>query len=93
MDGGETLARAVERELFEETGLEVRCGDLRGLAERIQPGFHYVILDFDVTVAGGRSPVAGGDAVEASWVPLEEVASLETVSGLMDFLREHAVIS
>lgn len=89
---GETLSSAVERELLEETGLEVRCEGLRGWVERIIPGFHYVILDFDVTVIGERSPAAGGDAIEASWVPLDSVASLDTVSGLKGFLAEHAVL-
>jgi ADP-ribose pyrophosphatase YjhB (NUDIX family) len=89
---GETLAEAVERELLEETGLDVRCGELRGWVERILPGYHYVILDFDVTVVGGRTPVAGGDAVDVSWVSLGEVASLDTVGGLVEFLQEHEVL-
>lgn len=92
VDGGESLAQAVERELYEETGLEVRCEGLRGWVERIIPGFHYVILDFDVAVTGGLTPTPGGDALEASWVPLDRVPSLETVSGLVDFLRDHSVL-
>jgi acetyl-CoA carboxylase carboxyl transferase subunit beta len=92
VEAGETLAAAVERELLEETGLEVRCGDLRGWVERILPGYHYVILDFDVTVVGGFTPVAGGDAVSVSWVPLDEVASIDTVHGLVQFLEEHDVL-
>jgi ADP-ribose pyrophosphatase YjhB (NUDIX family) len=89
---GETLAEAVERELLEETGLDVRCGELRGWVERILPGYHYVILDFDITVVGSCTPVAGGDAVDVSWVSLGEVASLDTVGGLVEFLREHEVL-
>jgi 8-oxo-dGTP diphosphatase len=90
---GETLAEAVERELLEETGLDVRCEGLRGWVERILPDFHYVILDFDVTVrAVDDAPVAGGDAVSVSWVPMAEVGSLETVSGLVEFLREHGIL-
>jgi ADP-ribose pyrophosphatase YjhB (NUDIX family) len=89
---GETLAQAVERELREETGLEVSCGGLRGFAERIHPEHHYVILDFDVTVVGGRDPVAGGDAAAASWVPLGQVPCMDTVSGLVGFLQDHGVI-
>ena len=92
MEAAETLSQAVERELREETGLEVRCGALRGWAERIGPDHHFVILDFDVSLIGGRAPTAGGDAVDASWVPLGEVESMETVSGLVDFLREHDVL-
>jgi acetyl-CoA carboxylase carboxyl transferase subunit beta len=89
---GESLAQAVERELLEETALEVSCGALRGFAERIYPDHHYVILDFDVVVVGDREPVAGGDASAVSWVPLAEVTKMDTVSGLMGFLQEHGVI-
>jgi ADP-ribose pyrophosphatase YjhB (NUDIX family) len=92
VEAGETLAQAVERELLEETGLEVRCGELRGWAERIVPGYHFVILDFDVNVLRPGPPTAGGDALSASWVALEEVESLDAVSGLVEFLRDHGVI-
>jgi len=89
---GESLAQAVERELREETALEVSCGALRGFAERILPDRHYVILDFDVVVVGDSEPVAGGDASAVSWVPLDEVGKMDTVSGLVGFLQEHGVI-
>ncbi|HUC37187.1 MAG TPA: NUDIX domain-containing protein [Acidimicrobiales bacterium] len=92
VEAGETIAEAVERELGEETGLDVRCGQLRGWVERILPGYHFVILDFDVTVEGTRDLVAGGDALEVGWVPLEQVESFETVSGLVEFLRGHGVV-
>lgn len=93
VEAGETLSRAVEREVLEETGLDVRCVGLRGWVERILPGFHYVILDFDVRLTGDRVPRAGGDAMEASWVPLDCVASLDTVTGLREFLVEHGVLT
>src|SRR6202171_5791172 len=52
---GETLVQGVARELFEETGLEVRVGELIEVFDRIyfgngeskgRPRFHYVIVDF-----------------------------------------------
>jgi hypothetical protein len=43
-------------------------------------------------VVGGFTPVAGGDAVSVSWVPLDEVASIDTVHGLVQFLEEHDVL-
>jgi 8-oxo-dGTP diphosphatase len=89
----ETLEAAVVREVREETGLSARCGPLRGWAQRISPGFNYVILDFDIVVDDQASPLKpGGDASDAAWVPREGVSSLETVSGLCEFLREHGVI-
>jgi ADP-ribose pyrophosphatase YjhB (NUDIX family) len=92
--GGETLAAAVEREVLEETGLPVRCGDFVGWAERIGDGYHFVILDFTVHVAEGASPpVAAGDALEASWVPLGDVAGMALVEGLAGFLADHGVVA
>jgi mutator protein MutT len=88
----ETLAEAVVRELAEETGLEGVCGNLIGWVERIGDDYHYVILDFAVTLLEGAEPVAGDDAVEAAWVPLDEVAEQRLVEGLAEFLHEHGVI-
>ena len=51
VEPGEPVRDAVVRELAEETGLQARCGDLVGWAERIDPDHHFVILDFRVEVA------------------------------------------
>jgi len=92
VEAGETLSQALEREVAEETGLEVRCGSLLGWVERIGPGHHFVILDFLVEVASGALS-AGGDATEAAWVALPAVAGLDLVEGLAGFLRHHRVLS
>jgi ADP-ribose pyrophosphatase YjhB (NUDIX family) len=94
VEPGEDLASAVEREVREETGLEVRCGALLGWAERMGPGYHFVILDFTVTVPDHcPDPVARSDAAAVAWVPLEDVAAVLLVEGLEEFLRAHAVIA
>ena len=92
VEAGETLAEAVVRELAEETGLEGVCDQLVGWVERIGDDHHFVILDFRVTVLETRDPVAGDDAVEAAWVPLDEVSELTLTSGLVEFLHENAII-
>ena len=92
VEPGETLMEAVVRELHEETGLRGVCGPLVGWVERIGDGWHFVILDFEATVAGDVAPVAGGDALEARWCPVGDVARLELVDGLAEFLHDHGVI-
>src|SRR4051812_39756039 len=74
VEAGETLAEAVVRELAEETGLEAVCGELVGWVERIGDDHHFVILDFAATVLDPVDPVAGDDAAEAAWIPVNEVA-------------------
>jgi mutator protein MutT len=89
---GETLAEAVVRELAEETGLEGVCDRLAGWVERFGEGYHYVILDFWVTILSSERPAAGDDAAEAAWIPLDQVADLRLVDGLAEFLHEHGVL-
>jgi ADP-ribose pyrophosphatase YjhB (NUDIX family) len=92
VEPGETLAEAVVRELAEETGAEGVCDRLVGWAERIGPDHHFVILDFAVTVLDPDTIVAGDDAAEVAWVPLDEVAHHRLVEGLAEFLHEHGVV-
>ena len=92
VEAGETLAEAVVRELAEETGVEAVCDDLVGWVERIGPDYHYVIMDFRVTVLDDRPPVAGDDAAEAAWFPLVDIAELSLVEGLAEFLHQHGIL-
>jgi len=93
VERGETLAEAVVRELEEETNLEGVCDHFVGWVERIEEENHFVILDFAVTVLYAVEPRAGGDAAEAAWVPLDEVAHLRLVDGLAEFLHEHGIVA
>jgi 8-oxo-dGTP diphosphatase len=93
VEEGETLAEAVVREVAEETGLEVLCGGLVGWVERITDDHHHVILDFfAVVLEEAPVPTAGDDAAEAAWVPLADVAELDLVDGLAEFLHEHGIL-
>jgi len=92
VEGGETLAEAVVRELAEETRLEGICGQLVGWVERIDEDHHFVILDFAVTVLDPTTPAAGDDAAEAAWVALGDVAELRLVDGLAEFLHDHGIL-
>ena len=92
VEAGEGLHAAVRRELREETGLDGRCRQLLGWAERIGPDHHFVILDFLVDVVGTGPLVAGDDAEAAEWVPLDELEQRPLVEGLAAFLRAHGVV-
>jgi 8-oxo-dGTP diphosphatase len=89
---GETLAEAVVRELREETGLDGVCGEFLGWVERIGADHHFVILDFSVVALEDGPLVAGDDAAEATWVPLQNVGDVRVVDGLVEFLADHGII-
>ena len=72
LEVGEALLDAVQRELAEETGIEVRVGDLIEVFERIfpdkkgHPKYHFVILDYLCEVVHGTAR-AGSDVTHVAW--------------------------
>ena len=92
VEWGETLAAAVVRELHEETGLDGVCERAIGWVERIGADYHYVIVDFVVSVTDGEVRAAD-DASDAAWVDVADVGGWPpVVDGLVEFLAEHGIV-
>jgi 8-oxo-dGTP diphosphatase len=75
---GETLHDAVVREVREETGLDVHVGPVVEVLDRIhhtgegRVEFHFVIVDYLCSVAGGTM-AHSSDAADACWVPVDDL--------------------
>jgi 8-oxo-dGTP diphosphatase len=85
LEGAETLAQAVAREVREETGLIVEVGALACVVERIGDDHHYVILDYVARVIGGTL-AAASDVRAARFADADELAALPLTDGLADVL-------
>jgi ADP-ribose pyrophosphatase YjhB (NUDIX family) len=89
MDYGEDVREAAARELLEETGLEVAVGDVVFVASNVHdPAKLTVGIWFEGSIEGG-SLIAGDDAVDVGWFPLDGLPPLafETDEALFERLR------
>ena len=82
IDHGEDPQQALRREVAEETGLDVRIGDLLGVLSDVAelPGgssLHTIRIIFGVTRwSGVLRPETGGSTDDARWVPVEDALSM-----------------
>ncbi len=89
---GETLQEAAEREMLEETGIQIRAAkpiytfDVIDRDEAGKVRFHYVIVDLAADYVMGE-PSPGDDAVEARWVSAQEIDGLEVSPATLKLLR------
>ena len=84
----ERLHQAVEREVLEETGLKVSPIRLIYVAEIVENGFHYIILDYLCDILGGKVR-AGGDVEDVKWFDINTLGDDVTNSTrkLVDMVR------
>ncbi len=87
VDFGETWREAAQREVAEETGLEVRVGAVAWAGEILGAEHHYAIVDFHAEVVGGTLR-AGSDARRARWIPIDEALDLPMPSTMYALLRD-----
>jgi ADP-ribose pyrophosphatase YjhB (NUDIX family) len=89
---GETLQRALIREMKEETGLFVQPGELLTVFERIERAgrrivYHYVIADYLCHYRSG-SPRAGSDAEAVAFVTPEELPAYRLPARALEVVRD-----
>lgn len=88
LEAGESLLEGAQREVREETGLEVVIGPIMAVVERRQEGFHYVIIDFLARLADPDQTAIkpADDASAAAWVAESELADYPIAEGLLPIL-------
>lgn len=80
---GETVRNTAIREVREETGIEIADLTLLDVADLISTQHdglvqhHYTLIDFGAFCAGGKL-LAGSDAADAQWWPIDEAIELVT---------------
>lgn len=90
---GEKLREGIAREVKEETGLEVKVGEVLDVFDSIFPDsegrmqYHYVLIDFLCRPVAGEV-CASSDVSDARWVTAEEAEALQMKAATVGLIRK-----
>ncbi len=76
IDLGESIIRALQREVLEEVGLKVEVQNLLDVFEHVTPGedhYHFVILYYRCLPLSNEFSHNDSEVAEALWVPSDEL--------------------
>jgi len=86
---GETSIDAAVREVREETGIVCDIVGLVGVYDVIlkENDLHFTLINYAARWVSG-APMAGGDALEATFLPYDELASLDIWGDVRDVIAK-----
>jgi 8-oxo-dGTP diphosphatase len=90
---GESIQEGVRRELLEETGIEVRVGELIEVFDRIfrddagKIQYHFVIVDFLCEAISGEARAAS-DVTDVAWVNEEDLWNYKLTEAATRVIRK-----
>ncbi len=94
VETGERLESAIQREVREETGLEVEVVKVATIFERLMPDadgrceYHYVLIDYECRITGGTLQ-AGDDSAAVAWFPIAELAAIKLTEGTREVIERY----
>lgn len=90
LEPGETLAQCAQREVGEETGLEVAVGRELGTVDIPNGDETIEAHDFAATVVGGTL-LAADDAADAGWFTFDDMRQMPLTTDLLAALTAYGV--
>lgn len=95
VETGELLEAAIQREVREETGLEVEVVKMATIFERLMPDaegrceYHFVLIDYECRVTGGTLE-PGDDSAAVAWFPIHELSQIKLTEGTREVVERYA---
>jgi 8-oxo-dGTP diphosphatase len=92
LETGERLVDGIQREVLEETGLQVEALSVFEIFERIMPDsdgrteYHYVLIDYLCRPLGGRLEPAS-DVSRAAWVSEQDLRNYRLTEGTLGVIE------
>ncbi len=88
VDFGESMLSALKREILEETNLNLRNIEFKGVRELVESDRHFIFLEYTAIATNPNLVILNSEATEHGWFAKPDLKNLKIAKSTLELIQE-----